>query len=238
MTTPATRKAKVAAGPDDAGVADGACAHCGDSLAGLRIVRREVRGAPRLYCCHGCAFIAEQLELAEHASADVAHLANEPAPGALPDARATIPVQGMVCAACGLLIEHRLHTARLLPARLVARQPLGELEHVLHAHAARAERTRALLEQRLHRRIVHIDAVLVLHIDAHEAKICGVEKANREHFVDHVVTAVKVRKGGIVLMHEIHPNTLAQLDTLIERLLAEGFRFAPLTDPAFQPSLH
>jgi len=75
-------------------------------------------------------------------------------------------------------------------------------------------------------------------IDAHEAKICGVEKANREHFVDHVVTAVKARKGGIVLMHEIHPNTLAQLDTLIERLLAEGFRFAPLTDPAFQPSLH
>ena len=46
------------------------------------------------------------------------------------------------------------------------------------------------------------------------------------------------RKGGIVLMHEIHPNTLAHLDTLIERLLAEGFRFAPLTDPAFQPSLH
>lgn len=75
-------------------------------------------------------------------------------------------------------------------------------------------------------------------IDAHEAKICGVEKANREHFVDHVVTAVKARKGGIVLMHEIHPNTLAQLDTLIGRLLAEGFRFAPLTDPAFQPSLH
>lgn len=74
-------------------------------------------------------------------------------------------------------------------------------------------------------------------IDAHEAKICGVDKANREHFVDHVVTAVKARKGGIVLMHEIHPNTLAKLDTLIERLLAEGFKFAPLTDPAFEASL-
>ena len=49
--------------------------------------------------------------------------------------------------------------------------------------------------------------------------------------------AVKARKGGIVLMHEIHPNTLAKLDTLIERLLAEGFRFAPLTDPAFEASL-
>jgi len=74
-------------------------------------------------------------------------------------------------------------------------------------------------------------------IDAHEAKICGVDKANREHFVDHVVAALKARKGGIVLMHEIHPNTLAKLDTLIERLLAEGFRFAPLTDPAFAASL-
>jgi peptidoglycan/xylan/chitin deacetylase (PgdA/CDA1 family) len=74
-------------------------------------------------------------------------------------------------------------------------------------------------------------------IDAHEARICGVDKANREHFVDHVVTAVKARKGGIVLMHEIHPNTLAKLDALIERLLAEGFKFAPLIDPAFAASL-
>ena len=74
-------------------------------------------------------------------------------------------------------------------------------------------------------------------IDAHEAKICGVDKANREHFVDHVVTAVQARKGGIVLMHEIHPNTLAKLDTLIARLLAEGFKFAPLTDAGFAASL-
>ncbi len=74
-------------------------------------------------------------------------------------------------------------------------------------------------------------------IDAHEAKICGVDKADREHFVDHVVNAVKARKGGIVLMHEIHPNTLAQLDTLIQRLLAEGFQFAPLTAPGFEASL-
>lgn len=74
-------------------------------------------------------------------------------------------------------------------------------------------------------------------IDAHEAKICGVDKANREHFVEHVVSAVKARKGGIVLMHEIHPNTLAQLDTLISRLRADGFTFAPLTLPGFEPSL-
>ncbi len=74
-------------------------------------------------------------------------------------------------------------------------------------------------------------------IDAHEAKICGVDKANREHFVDHVVAALKARKGGIVLMHEIHPNTLAKLDELILRLLAGGFKFGALTDPDFAASL-
>lgn len=74
-------------------------------------------------------------------------------------------------------------------------------------------------------------------IDAHEAKICGVDKANREHFVDHVVSAVQARQGGIVLMHEIHPHTLAQLDALITRLQAAGFAFVPLTHPGFQPSL-
>jgi peptidoglycan/xylan/chitin deacetylase (PgdA/CDA1 family) len=74
-------------------------------------------------------------------------------------------------------------------------------------------------------------------IDAHEAKICGVEKANREHFIEHVVAAVKARKGGIVLMHEIHPHTLARLDELVTRLLAEGFRFTAVNDPAFEASL-
>ncbi|HEY8876096.1 MAG TPA: polysaccharide deacetylase family protein [Roseateles sp.] len=74
-------------------------------------------------------------------------------------------------------------------------------------------------------------------VDPHEAKICGVDKANRQHFVDHVVAALKARKGGIVLMHEIHPHTLAKLDDLITRLQAEGFRFAPLNDPAFAASL-
>lgn len=75
-------------------------------------------------------------------------------------------------------------------------------------------------------------------VDAHEAKVCGVDKANREHFVEHVVTALKARHGGILLMHEIHPNTLAQLEVLIQRLQAEGLRFAALDDPVFANSLH
>lgn len=75
-------------------------------------------------------------------------------------------------------------------------------------------------------------------VDPHEAKICGVDRANREHFVEHVVSALKARHGGILLMHEIHPNTLAQLETLIRRLQAEGFRFVALDDPALANSLH
>ena len=62
-------------------------------------------------------------------------------------------------------------------------------------------------------------------------------KANREHFVDHVVDALKARRGGILLMHEIHPHTLAQLETLIQRLQAEGFHFVALDDPALAASL-
>jgi len=74
-------------------------------------------------------------------------------------------------------------------------------------------------------------------VDPHEARICGVDKANREHFVDHVVDALKARRGGILLMHEIHPHTLAQLETLIQRLQAEGFHFVALDDPALAASL-
>ena len=152
MTTPATRKAKVAAGPDDAGAAGGACAHCGDALAGLKVVQREVRGAARVYCCHGCAFIAEQLDLAEHASAEVAHLATEPTSPGAAEARATIPVQGMVCAACALLVEHRLRrvpgvaaahvdfgAARALVAYESRRVTLAALESEIRACGYRTE---------------------------------------------------------------------------------------------------
>ena len=152
MTTPATRKAKVAAGPDDAGAAGGACAHCGDALAGLKVVQREVRGAARVYCCHGCAFIAEQLDLAEHASAEVAHLATEPTSPGAAEARATIPVQGMVCAACALLVEHRLRrvpgvaaahvdfgAARALVAYEPRRVTLAALESEIRACGYRTE---------------------------------------------------------------------------------------------------
>jgi P-type Cu2+ transporter len=91
----------------------GNCDHCGDSLAGLKVVRRRFFGAPRelAFCCLGCAFIAEQLQLARASNRDFAALeASVPptAPRAGGGARLQIRVQGMVCAACASLIEHRL----------------------------------------------------------------------------------------------------------------------------------
>ena len=90
-----------------------ACAHCGDSLAGLKIVSRAIGGRQQDFCCLGCAFIAEQLQLARASDADrvalEASLAQGPARRDVPaGARAQVEIRGMVCAACALLIEHRL----------------------------------------------------------------------------------------------------------------------------------
>ncbi len=109
---PVIRKAKQpGAAAEGAGAA--ACAHCGDGLAGLKIVSRTIGGQRRDYCCLGCAFIAEQLHLARASDADrvalEASLAQGPARREVPaGARAQVEIRGMVCAACALLIEHRL----------------------------------------------------------------------------------------------------------------------------------
>jgi Cu2+-exporting ATPase len=97
--------------------AEGVCDHCGDSLAGLKVVQRQVGAVLRPYCCNGCAFIAEQLFLAQAGARDREALSAALAPstdaGALATPASTaaqtrIDVRGMVCGACGLLIEHRL----------------------------------------------------------------------------------------------------------------------------------
>jgi len=74
-------------------------------------------------------------------------------------------------------------------------------------------------------------------VDAHEALSCGVGSQYRSDFVGHVAAAVRARRGGIVLMHEIHPNTLAKLSELIEEIRKDGFTFTRLDDPALAASL-
>lgn len=74
-------------------------------------------------------------------------------------------------------------------------------------------------------------------VDGKEAMICGVLPQNRKDFVGHVVSGIRAHNGGIVLLHEIHPSTVRQLEVIIKRVLAEGYAFVSLADPAFAPSL-
>lgn len=70
-----------------------------------------------------------------------------------------------------------------------------------------------------------------------EAMICGVLPQHREDYVGHVVSAVRAHNGGIVLMHEIHPNTVRQLEKIIAAVKAGGFTFTSIDDPGFLTSM-
>jgi peptidoglycan/xylan/chitin deacetylase (PgdA/CDA1 family) len=74
-------------------------------------------------------------------------------------------------------------------------------------------------------------------VDFQEATSCGVLPQYRGDYVGHVVSAVRARNGGIVLMHEIHPNTVRRLEEVIEQILAEGYTFGTVSDADFQESL-
>jgi Cu2+-exporting ATPase len=86
------------------------CAHCSESLSGVRIVRRQIEGASKAFCCLGCAFIAEQIALARSRLGRANHfpLADEPTAAAQRPERGVLEIRGMVCAACAVLIETRL----------------------------------------------------------------------------------------------------------------------------------
>ncbi len=117
MSSDLIRKAKVSAlagAPADDST--GVCDHCGDSLAGLRVVRRSLGPTMKSFCCNGCSFIAEQLFLAQAGSKDREALASIVNAGSdettvVPGggyAQVQLPIRGMVCSACALLIEHTL----------------------------------------------------------------------------------------------------------------------------------
>jgi peptidoglycan-N-acetylglucosamine deacetylase len=60
----------------------------------------------------------------------------------------------------------------------------------------------------------------------------------RDDMVGWILRQVDGRKGGIILMHDIHAYTAAQLDLIIERLLAEGYTFTSIDDAAVFPLLN
>jgi len=53
-----------------------------------------------------------------------------------------------------------------------------------------------------------------------------------------VVHALLDRRGGILLMHEIQPNTIRQLDQIMAKLVREGFSFGTLDEADFRPSFY
>lgn len=74
-------------------------------------------------------------------------------------------------------------------------------------------------------------------INVREAISCGVLTQHHDDYVGHVVSATRARNGGIILMHEIHPNTLRKLEDIIDQMIAEGFTFGTVLDADFQSSL-
>lgn len=74
-------------------------------------------------------------------------------------------------------------------------------------------------------------------VDAKEAATCGVLPPFHNDFTEHVLSALRVHGGGIVLMHEIHPNTLKHLETIVRSALAEGYVFDTVDSLLFAASM-
>jgi peptidoglycan/xylan/chitin deacetylase (PgdA/CDA1 family) len=74
-------------------------------------------------------------------------------------------------------------------------------------------------------------------VDVKEAMECGVLPQYRSDYVGHVLSAVRAHHGGIILMHEIHPNTVKDLEPIIKGILADGYVFGSVDESAFSDSL-
>ena len=61
--------------------------------------------------------------------------------------------------------------------------------------------------------------------------------AYRRDFLGHVVASVRAHRGGVVLMHETQHISVDNLEALIARLEAEGYRFSTPAAPEFATSL-
>ena len=75
-------------------------------------------------------------------------------------------------------------------------------------------------------------------VDERDAELCDVAPANQANYVGHVVKTVSVRRGGILLLHEIHRNTIRQLEEIIVGLQQAGYTFVTLADPEMRTQIH
>ena len=185
MASELIRKAKVPtlAGADAATIS-GACDQCGDPLAGLRVVRRPVGATMRAFCCNGCAFIAEQLFLAQAGSRDRALLnasiaaEAEASSAAFEAATAAgshlqLSIRGMVCSACALMIEQ---SVRRVPG--VAKASVDFATHTAYIAFDPKQVTRGELQRAIER----------AGYDAFAAHVC---RSARRHQLGNRATAVR-----------------------------------------------
>ncbi len=70
-------------------------------------------------------------------------------------------------------------------------------------------------------------------ISPKQAATCAVKEVNVSNYAGHVVSEVKRRDGGIILMHDVHDNTVNSLEKIITDLLEEKFIFSNLDNPVF-----
>jgi peptidoglycan-N-acetylglucosamine deacetylase len=71
-----------------------------------------------------------------------------------------------------------------------------------------------------------------------ESEFEHVDDDLRDDMVGFILRQVNSRQGGIILFHDIHAYTAAQLPVIIERLQAEGYTFTSIDDAAVFPALN
>ena len=64
-----------------------------------------------------------------------------------------------------------------------------------------------------------------------QAQICEVSAANKANYVGHVMSEINRHNGGVVLMHDVHAQTVQSVEEIIVRLKQAGYSFANLDDP-------
>ena len=65
-----------------------------------------------------------------------------------------------------------------------------------------------------------------------------VPDSQRDDMLGFTVDQVRAKGGGIVLFHDIHANTAANLEPIIERLKSDGFTFTSIDDTTTFPLLN
>jgi peptidoglycan/xylan/chitin deacetylase (PgdA/CDA1 family) len=64
-----------------------------------------------------------------------------------------------------------------------------------------------------------------------QAQLCKVEPKNKHSLLQHLLTEIHQKQGGVVLLHDIHPRTLTVLEDLIVTLSHEHYQFVDLNYP-------